>query len=100
MAQRILAPTSAAAFSTPFIVQTERWVTGIQVGMAGVELAQLQVSGDGVNFANVVTGGLTTPTDLTVTTKAQAVMAPGTYRYSKGVTVAAVPIYVATEENA
>src|SRR3972149_4446352 len=99
MAQRILAPTTLGAFSTPFVVLTERQVTGIQVGMAAAELAQLQISPDGVNFANVVTGGVTTPTDLNVATKARAVIGPGTYRYSKGVTVAAVPIYVATEDN-
>src|SRR3972149_3133631 len=98
MAQRILAPTTAAAFTTPFVVQTERVVTAIQTGLAGAELAALEISPDsGQTRIAVLIAGVAP--NLNVANPSRRVEDVGLYRYNKGASVAAAAIYVATEEN-
>jgi len=98
MAVQILAPVTAAAASLSFTVRTERWATGIAVGLAGAETADLQITpDDGKTWITVLPA---VGAQLSVVNPSRRVPEPGVYRYNKGVTVAAVPIYVATEDNA
>lgn len=97
MAQLILAPTTAVAASSPFVVVTERWVTGIAAGLAGAEVADLQITpNEGQLWITVLPAA---NSQLNLANPSRRVIEPGTYRYAKGATVAAVPIYVATEDN-
>ena len=98
MADLILSGTTLGAASKPFVVRTEAHVTSIAVGLAGGEVATLQISPDGgQTWMNVLP---LVSTQLTATVPSRRIVEPGLYRYDKGVTIAVVPLYVATEANA
>ena len=98
MATLILPATTLGAQSKPFVVRTRAQATGIAVGLAGAETANLQISVDqGATWQDVLP---VATFQLSATVPSRGVGSPGLYRYNKGVTVAAVPIYAATEADA
>lgn len=79
MATQILAPTTAAAQSTPFVVLTERWVTVEQIGLAAAETAALQQTPDnGATWVNVLSAGVAVA--LTATLRALKVDSVGIWK--------------------
>lgn len=98
MATQILVPTTAAAASRSFVVRTNRWVTGMETGIAGAETADLQISPD--NGSTWITVLPAVTSQLNLANPSRRVIEPGLYRYNKSATVAAASIYVATEDSA
>lgn len=97
MADLILAATTLAARSKPFVIRSEAHASSMQVGLAGAELATLEITPDQGKTWLVVLPAANN--DLTVANSTRQILSVGLYSYNKGVSVGPAAIYLSSEST-